>query len=135
MKFARHLSWLFTLPLALLAVSFAISNRGHVALELWPLPFTMEVPLFALVLAVVVLGFLLGGLVAWMGQHSHRRAERQHQSRADRLARELEQAKTRATAAEARLAELTAPPTAATPPAIAAGAPVAAAPNSLVTAG
>lgn len=134
MKHVRHLSWLITLPLALLAVSFAVSNRESVELALWPLPFTMAAPLFALVLGIFVLGFVVGGLFAWAGQHGHRRAERQHQSRADKLARELEQTKARATAAEARLATLTAAPAAPTT-AIPAGAPVAAARNPLVTTG
>lgn len=93
MTYLRRLSWILTLPLALLVVSFAVSNRDSVALGLWPLPFMAELPVFALVLGTFVLGFVAGGLVAWAGQHGHRAAERRHQSRADRLEREVEQLK------------------------------------------
>ncbi|MFM2044070.1 MAG: hypothetical protein RLY86_2646 [Pseudomonadota bacterium] len=93
MRHLRALSWLLTLPLALLVVSFAVSNRDSVALGLWPLPFTVALPAFVLVLGAFVIGFLGGGLVVWLGQHGHRKAERQHQSRADKLAHELAEAK------------------------------------------
>lgn len=86
----RYLSWLITLPLTVLAISFAVSNLTPVPLSLWPLPFQAEVPAFALVLVTLVVGFLAGGLTVWLGQHHHRKAERQHQSRADKLQRELD---------------------------------------------
>lgn len=100
MRHLRALSWLLTLPLALLVVSFAVSNRDSVALGLWPLPFTVELPAFVLVLGAFVIGFLVGGLVVWLGQHGHRKAERRHQSRADKLAHEL--AETKAALAQAQ---------------------------------
>ncbi|MDG5497269.1 lipopolysaccharide assembly protein LapA domain-containing protein [Niveispirillum sp. BGYR6] len=86
----RYLSWIVTLPLAVIAISFAISNLTPVQLSLWPLPFFVEAPAFALVLVTLVLGFLLGGLTVWVGQHGHRKAERKHQSRADKLQKELD---------------------------------------------
>lgn len=86
----RYLSWLITLPLTVIAISFAVSNLMPVQLSLWPFPFFMEVPAFALVLVTLVFGFLMGGLTVWVGQHHHRKAERQHQSRADKLQKELD---------------------------------------------
>lgn len=86
----RYLSWLITLPLTVIAISFAVSNLMPVQLSLWPFPFFVEVPAFALVLVTLVVGFLLGGLTVWVGQHHHRKAERQHQSRADKLQKELD---------------------------------------------
>nr|WP_153202596.1 LapA family protein [Niveispirillum sp. SYP-B3756] len=86
----RYLSWIITLPLAVIAISFAVSNLTPVPLSLWPLPFFVEAPAFALVLVTLVVGFLLGGLTVWIGQHGHRKAERKHQSRADKLQKELD---------------------------------------------
>lgn len=86
----RYLSWIITLPLAVIAISFAVSNLMPVQLSLWPLPFFIEAPAFALVLVTLVVGFLLGGFTVWIGQHGHRKAERQHQSRADKLQKELD---------------------------------------------
>ena len=40
----RYLSWIITIPIALVIVSFAVSNRGPVDLALWPLPFEITVP-------------------------------------------------------------------------------------------
>lgn len=117
----RYVSWLLTIPLAALAVSFSVSNLAPVTLELWPLPFQVQAPAFALVLVTLVAGFLLGGLVAWVGQHGHRKAERQHQSRADKLQRELDAMRARAETAEKRLAEASAALSAA-PPSVAAQA-------------
>ena len=43
----RYLSWIVTLPLAVLAISFAgLSNRDPAVLKLWPLPFELEMPTF-----------------------------------------------------------------------------------------
>lgn len=96
----RYLSLIITVPVALLAVSFAISNRQPVLLELWPLPFVINAPLYLLVLGAVVLGFLVGGLVAWMAQHRYRRDARQYRSRAGTLTDELERYRRRAEQAE-----------------------------------
>ena len=86
----RYLSWILTLPLTVLAISFAVSNLTPVQLALWPLVGTIEVPAFTLVLVTLVVGFFAGGLTVWLGQHPHRRAARQHQARADRLQKELD---------------------------------------------
>lgn len=89
----RYLSWLLTLPLTALAISFAVSNLTPVQLALWPLVGTLEAPAFTLVLITLVVGFFAGGLTVWLGQHAHRRAARQHQARADRLQKELDAAR------------------------------------------
>ncbi|MBP7335379.1 lipopolysaccharide assembly LapA domain-containing protein [Niveispirillum sp.] len=89
----RYLSWIITLPLTALAISFAVSNLTPVQLALWPLVGSVEVPAFALVLVTLVVGFFAGGLTVWLGHHSHRRAARQHQARADRLQKELDAAR------------------------------------------
>lgn len=95
----RYLSWILTLPLTALAISFAVSNLTPVQLALWPLVGTMEAPAFALVLVTLVVGFFAGGLTVWLGQHAHRRNARQHQARADRLQKELDAARAAAAAA------------------------------------
>lgn len=95
----RHLSWILTLPLTALAISFAVSNLMPVPLALWPLVGTVEAPAFALVLVTLVVGFFAGGLTVWLGQHVHRKAARQHQARADRLQKELDALRAAAPAA------------------------------------
>lgn len=80
---ARLLSWIILTPLAVVIVVFAVSNRGFVVVELWPLPFTWGLPLFLVVLAGALAGFVLGAALAWIGGGKTRR-------RARAKARELE---------------------------------------------
>lgn len=105
----RYLSWIITIPVAVLAVLFAISNRDEVVFALWPTPFTLEAPLYLATLIALVIGFVAGGVVAWLGQHRNRRRASVQTDRANRLERELTEVRARAAAAEKRVAELTRP--------------------------
>ena len=42
----RLLSWIILLPVALAVAAFSAVNRVPVALDLWPLPFTPERPVY-----------------------------------------------------------------------------------------
>lgn len=97
----RYLSLIITIPLALLAISFAISNRTTVILELWPLPFTVTAPMYLLVLGAIAVGFLAGGIVVWLAQHKYRKEARQNRSRVAVLTDELGLYRARAETAEA----------------------------------
>lgn len=87
----KHLSWIVTLPLMAIAVIFAVQHRQRVAVDLWPLPIQVEPPLYLLVLVGIFVGFVLGGLVAWVAQHRHRRTARERRRRIGELERELTQ--------------------------------------------
>jgi uncharacterized integral membrane protein len=100
---------LILLPVALALVLFAIANRHLVKLSLDPLNrdapfFSFEAPLFAVVLAALALGILIGGFAAWVGQGKHRKARRALGREADRLRAEAEAL--RAKAQDATLAAL-----------------------------
>ena len=56
----RFPGWLIGIPVALVISLFAVSNRAPVAMALWPLPDTVEAPLYLVVLAAVLLGFVWG---------------------------------------------------------------------------
>ena len=81
----RFLAWLITIPLAVVAVSFAISNRDLVTFGLWPLPQELVLPRFLAVLAPLLVGFLIGGLIAWASAGRHRRTARQRGFRLEQL--------------------------------------------------
>lgn len=49
--------------LAALLASFITSNTAEVTLSLFPLPFVMDLPLYALGLGMLCFGFLAGGAV------------------------------------------------------------------------
>ncbi|CAO3413917.1 lipopolysaccharide assembly protein LapA domain-containing protein [Azospirillum doebereinerae] len=126
----RYLTWIVTLPIALIAVLFAVSNRDVVTWALWPLPFTLEAPLYLAALLALLAGFLAGGFIVWNAQRRHRRRARRESDRVLFLEREVKEAQARATAAEKRLAELSRPVSGA---GTGVGLPVPAAPTSTAT--
>jgi uncharacterized integral membrane protein len=104
-KTVRYLSWIITLPIALVIVSYAVSNRGLVDLALWPLPFEITVPQYVATLVALVLGFLAGGFVAWNAGRKHRVAARVRGRKAAQLERDLAREHEQRTVAEKRVAE------------------------------
>jgi putative membrane protein len=79
--------WILGVPLLLLMVVFALTNRDPVRLGLFPLGYLpFEVPLSVAILAAMGLGFFLGGLRLWFTALHHRRAAR----RAEEAVRLLE---------------------------------------------
>ncbi|MCW2245116.1 putative integral membrane protein [Azospirillum fermentarium] len=132
----RYLSLILTIPVAVLAVLFAVSNRGIVTFSLWPTPFTVDAPVYLATLVFLVVGFVFGGVITWLGQGRHRRRGRVMADRVAILERDLKDAQVRAATAEKRLAELNKPvsgqPRAAVPaaPAVAAAPAPAALPGS-----
>jgi len=87
----KYFSWIVTVPLTLVAVVFAVTNRAGVTLNLWPFGITIEAPLFILVLGSVFIGVLVGGTIAWLSAGATRRRAREAQRRAANLERELAQ--------------------------------------------
>lgn len=62
----KFLFWLLFLPFALVVVIFAVSNRGPIAVDFWPLPFSQEIPLYLLSLGTLAFGFFFGALLTWL---------------------------------------------------------------------
>ncbi len=91
----RFFSWLILIPVAAVAIAFAVSNRTLAPLDLWPLPFVAQLPVFALVLGAAVVGFVFGGIMSWLSGGRTRRRARHAEARADRAERDHEQAKMR----------------------------------------
>jgi len=81
--------WLVTLPLALVLIVFAVSNRAGITLTLWPFPVSLEAPVYLVVLLALLAGFLIGELVAWINLRRWRREAKRHSRRIQALEREL----------------------------------------------
>lgn len=86
----KILSWLVGLPLAVVVVVFALSNRHPAMIALWPFDRGLELPVYLAVLLPLVIGFLGGFLWASGRGLKHRRAARVHAKRADSLQREID---------------------------------------------
>lgn len=82
MRFLRV--FIGALLLLILAV-FAVANKDAVTVSIEPLPFVIELPLYLLVFAVLLVGLLVGAifgwLVAWSSARRKAEAERQRQAR------------------------------------------------------
>ncbi|MEK7244892.1 MAG: lipopolysaccharide assembly protein LapA domain-containing protein [Pseudomonadota bacterium] len=72
----RLIGWLIGAPLAAAAAVFAVANRTSVVADLWPLPWTMEAPLYLFVLLALLVGFLAGAAVAWASSLAAKRRVR-----------------------------------------------------------
>lgn len=73
----KHLSWIFTLPVTVIVVLFAIANRSPATLSFWPLPWAVDLPIYLIILGALFAGFLLGAAVAWLSGGRRRRRARQ----------------------------------------------------------
>jgi lipopolysaccharide assembly protein A len=91
----RAVYWTVILAVAAVLSLFAASNRETVSLGLWPLPFLVGVPLYLVVFAAVIAGFLLGALVVWIGGARRRGELRRCRRRNEALARELDATQSR----------------------------------------
>jgi uncharacterized integral membrane protein len=95
----KLLSRVLFLVFLLVGVLIAVSNTQKTELALWPLPHTLLMPVYLLVLAVLMLGVLAGlGIGWWAGRH-HRRHARGRRREIQRLEREVEELRTQLAAA------------------------------------
>jgi putative membrane protein len=103
----RLLGGLAAALVALLLILFAVSNRAPAELKLEPLPFVLALPLYAMLLGTLVVGFLAGGIIAFFAGAKTRRRARRAEAEAARLERELAAARSQLAVraeGEARLA-------------------------------
>ena len=69
----KHLSWIITVPVAVVVIIFAISNRQGVAIDLWPFEIRFELPLFLLALGCILVGYFIGAAAMWVSEGRVRR--------------------------------------------------------------
>ena len=80
------------IPLAVVIIAFAVANRHIVTVSLDPFSSSepaavVKLPLFLLIIALLIVGVIIGGAAAWLRQGRWRRAAR-------RLEREVETLRT-----------------------------------------
>ena len=91
----RIVSTLIVVPLAVILIAFAVANRQSVTVSFDPFSSTspayaVTLPLFALIFALLILGVLIGGAAAWIGQTKWRRTARKLDSEVRVLHQELD---------------------------------------------
>ena len=73
----RLLQWVLFLLVAFVVVTFMVQNREMVDVSLWPLPFVKPAPLWAIIIACLLFGFLLGAISAWLSGGGARKRARE----------------------------------------------------------
>ena len=97
----RNLSWIILFPLAVALIIVAVSNRDVVSVDLWPLPFAIEIPLFVLLFAALVIGVMWGGVATWVSGGAARKAARAKAREARRADNEIKNLKDQVSKLEA----------------------------------
>jgi uncharacterized integral membrane protein len=91
---------LILVPLAIILIAFAVANRQTVTVSFDPFDkadpaFSLALPLYVLILALVIAGVIVGGTAAWMRQGKWRWRARLAESKARDLRGENDQLKHR----------------------------------------
>lgn len=79
--FRKIVTAIIVVPLAILIIAFAVTNRQTVTVSFDPFSaadpaYSARLPLFVLVFLLVILGVIIGGIAAWVRQAKWRRTAR-----------------------------------------------------------
>ena len=85
----RFISRIVAVPIAIIVVAFAIANRHPIEVSLDPLPFTIGLPLYMVVIGALALGFAAGACAAWLSGYGARRRARGESARIAALEAEV----------------------------------------------
>ena len=93
--FRKIITTIIVIPLAAVIVAFAVANRQAVTVSFDPFSATAPayaatLPLFAVIFAVLILGVVLGGFAAWLGQGKWRRNARRLDAELRALRQEMD---------------------------------------------
>jgi uncharacterized integral membrane protein len=100
MVMRKFLTGLVLIPLGLIFIDFAVANRHLVTVSFDPFgsgdtAFDLPpVPLFAIIIAAIVVGVIAGGSATWFRQRRWRRAARQHEADARQARAQLAELRT-----------------------------------------
>jgi uncharacterized integral membrane protein len=91
----KIVSTLIVVPLAVIIIAFAVANRQSVTVSFDPFSSTSPayaatLPLFVLIFVLLILGVLVGGAAAWIGQSKWRRSARKLDGEVRALHQELD---------------------------------------------
>jgi len=91
----KFFAWVIGLPVIVAAAFFAISNQDPVMLDLWPTEYDVEMPLFWAVLGAVLIGFIIGVFLTWIGNGGCRSEVRAYRRELNSTRRQLAEYKAR----------------------------------------
>ena len=77
----KLLSWIFWVPVGVILITIAVSNRQIVTFSIDPVAridplFSLSIPLYMLLFAAILFGIIFGGIAAWLAQGKWRKNAR-----------------------------------------------------------
>lgn len=91
----RFLAWLVGIPVAILAILLAVSNREPVTIGLWPFTEGVSAPSFVVALVPFALGLILGAGFAGIGTVRARWRHRSATRKVGRMQKEIDEMRAR----------------------------------------
>jgi len=98
--FRKIVTAIIVIPLAIVIVAFAVANRQMVTVSFDPFStsnpaYAATLPLFVLIFILLIVGVIVGGAAAWIGQAKWRRGARQLDAEVRKLRSEVDTIETR----------------------------------------
>lgn len=93
MGLGRLLFWILAAIAGLVFIVFAIHNFHGVAVNLWPAPWQVTMPVFLIVFVAIFIGLLAGAGIAWAALAPTRRKARERRREVSRLSNDLTEAR------------------------------------------
>ena len=92
--FRKIVTAVIVVPLAVIIIAFAVANRQWVTVSFDPFSsaspaYAANLPLFALIFVMLIIGVIVGGVAAWLRQSKWRRSVRRLQGEVHALHEEL----------------------------------------------
>ncbi len=93
--FGRLVTLVVVLPLAIVLIALGVANRAMTLFTLDPFNpgnplLSWQLPLFALMFSMLILGIVLGSIATWLAQGKHRRSARNARAEVAKLLSEAQ---------------------------------------------
>ena len=57
--------WILTIPFIIFLIIFSVSNKQSLEISLWPIPWSIEIPVYFFSLGILLSGFVFGYIIGW----------------------------------------------------------------------
>ena len=57
--------WILAIPFTIFLIIFSVSNKQLLEIFLWPLPWSIEIPVYFFSLGILLSGFVFGYIIGW----------------------------------------------------------------------
>ncbi len=85
----KFIFWIVLFAIAVVVVAFSVTNRDVVTVDLWPSPYSVDLPVFGVAVVGIFIGFIWGGIISWVYGGKTRQRVRNMYRRAESDKREI----------------------------------------------